>query len=89
MDALKKAIVVLWRYIDLVEKDHADLRREVNAIGDLLIRYLGEIKVEEKHNPNTIAAMMKVLGTIENAASHLAPSPATLRDSDKADLVPR
>ncbi len=60
MDALKKAIVVLWRYIDLVEKDHADLRREVNAIGDLLIRYLGEIKVEEKHNPNTIAAMMKV-----------------------------
>jgi hypothetical protein len=74
MDALKKAIVVLWRYIDLVEKDHADLRREVNAIGDLLIRYLGEIKVEEKHNSNTIAAMMKVLGTIENTASHLAPS---------------
>jgi|SRR5271157_3015697 len=74
MDALKKAIVVLWRYIDLVEKDHADLRREVNAIGDLLIRYLGEIKVEEKHNPNTIAAIMKVLGTIENTASHLAPS---------------
>jgi hypothetical protein len=74
MDALKRAIVVLWRYIDLVEKDHADLRKEVNALGDLLMRYLGEVKVEETHNPNTIVAMMKVLRALENTANHLAPS---------------
>jgi hypothetical protein len=72
MDALKKAIMALWRYIDLVEKDHANLRIEVNAIGDLLMRYLGEIKIEETHNPNIIVAMMKVLRTFENTANHLA-----------------
>ena len=55
MDALKKAVVVLWQYHRLLEKEHDDIRKEFDAVRDLLIRYLGEAKVDERQHPSGLS----------------------------------
>jgi len=71
MDALKKAVLLLWRHIHLLEREHDDIRKEVDAIGDLVMRYIGEAKVDESHHPETMAAMLKVVRSLESRASHV------------------
>jgi hypothetical protein len=71
MDALKKAVVLLWQYNHLLEKEHDDIRKEFDAVRDLLIRYLGEAKVDERQHPKTMAAMLKVVRSLESRASHM------------------
>ena len=71
MDALKKAVLLLWQYNDLLEKEHDDIRKEVAAIGGLVMRYIGEAKIDEKQYPETMAAMRKVVKSLESRASHI------------------
>ena len=71
MDALKKAVVLLWEYIHLLEKEYDDTRKEVDAIGDLVMRYIREAKVDESQHPETMAAILKVVTSFESSASHL------------------
>jgi hypothetical protein len=71
MDALKKAVLLLWRHIHLLEREHDDIRKEVEAIGDLVMRYIGEVKVDENQHPETVTAMLKVVRSLESRASHV------------------
>jgi hypothetical protein len=71
MDALKKAVVLLWQYNHLLERECDDIRKEVDAIGGLIMRYIGEAKVDEKQYPETAAAMLKVVRSLENRSSHM------------------
>ena len=71
MDALKKAVVLLWEYIHLLEKECDDTRKEVDAIGDLVMRYIREAKVDESQHPETMAAILKVVTSFDSSASHL------------------
>lgn len=47
MDALKKAVVLLWRYNRLLEREDEDIRSDVREISDLIMRYMSEAKVDE------------------------------------------
>jgi len=71
IDALKKAVVLLWRYNRLLEREYGDIRSEVDAIGDLIMRYMGEAKVDEKQHPETTAAMFKVVRSLESRAGNM------------------
>ena len=71
MDALKRAVLLLWQYIHLLDKEHEDVRKEVDAIGDLVMRYMGEAKVDEDRHPETVAAMLKVVRSLESRANHM------------------
>ena len=74
MDALKKAVLLLWQYNHLLEKEHDDIRKEFDAVRDLLIRYIGETKVDEKQYPKTIESMLKVVSSLESRASRMEDS---------------
>jgi hypothetical protein len=71
MDALKKAVLLLWQQIRLLEKEHSDIRKEVDAIGDLAMSYIREVKVDEKQHPETMAAMLEVVRCLESRANHM------------------
>jgi hypothetical protein len=71
MDALKKAVLLLWQYSHLLEREYDDTRKQVDAIGDLVMRYIGEVKVDGRQHPETMAAMLKVVRSLESSASHM------------------
>ncbi len=71
MDALKKAVILLWLCNQHLERQYDDIRKEVNAIGDLVMQYIGEAHVDEKQYPETMAAMLKVIKSLESRASHV------------------
>ena len=71
MDTLTKAVVLLWRYNRLLEEEYGDISREVDALGDLVLRYLREAKINEKQHPETTAALFKVLRSAESSASNM------------------
>ncbi len=48
-----------------------DIRKEVGAISDLVMRYIGEAKIDERQHPETMAAMLKVVRSLESSASHM------------------
>jgi len=71
MDALKKAVLLLFQYNRLLEREYDDIREEIAAIEDLVMRYIGEAKVDEKQHPETMAAMLKVLRLLQSRANHI------------------
>jgi hypothetical protein len=71
MDALKKAVLLLWQYIRLLEKEYDDTKKEVDAIGDLVMRYIREEHINESQHPETMAAMLKVVTSLESNLSRL------------------
>jgi hypothetical protein len=71
MDALKKAVMLLWKNNRLLEREYDDIRKEVDAISDLVMRYIGEAKLDETEHPETMAATLQVVRTLESRASHM------------------
>ncbi len=71
MDALKKAVILLWQCNQLQERQYDDIRKEVDAIGDLVMQYIGEAHVDQQQYPETTAAMLKVIKSLESRASHM------------------
>jgi hypothetical protein len=71
MDALKKAVLLLWQYNQVLEREYDDTRKQVDAVGELVMRYIREAKVDERQYPETMAAMLKVVSTLESRASHM------------------
>ena len=48
-------------------REYGDIRSEVDAIVDLIMLYMGEAKVDEKQHPETTAAMLKVVRSLESS----------------------
>ena len=71
MVALKKAVLALLQSINLLEKEHDEIRKEVEAIRNLIMTYIGEAKVDEKLHPQTLAAMIKVVEAVQSRANHM------------------
>jgi hypothetical protein len=71
MDALKKAVLLLWQRNQHLEKEYNDIRKEVDAIGDLVMQYMGEVRLDEKQYPETTTAMLKVIKSLESRASRM------------------
>ena len=68
MDAWKKAVLVLWKYNHLLQEEHDQIRKELDALRDLVMQYIAEAKVDEKQHPKTIEAMLKVVSSLESRA---------------------
>ena len=71
MDALKKVVLLLWQYIHLLEKEYDDTRKEVDAIGDLVMLYIRDAKIDESQHRETMAAMRKVVTSLGSNLSRL------------------
>ena len=71
MDALTKAVVLLWQDNRLLERECGDIRSHVDAIGDLIALYLREAKIDDNQYPETSAALDKVIKSLEDRVSNI------------------
>ena len=71
MDALAKAVVLLWQRNHLLERECGNVESRVNAITDVVLHYLREAHVEEKLHPVTTAALVALAKSFESLTSDM------------------
>jgi hypothetical protein len=71
MDALAKAVVLLWQRNQLLERECGNVESRVKAINDVVLHYMREANVDEKLHPVTTAALVALAKSLESLASDM------------------
>jgi hypothetical protein len=71
MDALTKAVVLLWQRSHLLERECGNVESRIKAINDVVLHYMREANVEEKLHPVTTAALVTLAKSFESLASDM------------------
>ena len=69
--AVVRAVVLLWQYNNLLERENREIGDRVDAIENLILRYLRDAKIDEKQHPETTAALFEALRSAESGASNM------------------
>jgi hypothetical protein len=71
MDALTKAVVLLWQRNHLLERECRNAENRIKAINDVVLHYMHEANVEEELHPVTTAALVTLAKSFEGLASDM------------------
>jgi hypothetical protein len=71
MDALTKAVVLLWQRNHLLERECGNVESRIKAINEVILHYMREANIEEKLHPVTAAALVTLAKSFESLASEM------------------
>jgi hypothetical protein len=71
MDALTKAVILLWQRNHLLERECGNVENRIKAISDVVLHYMREANIEEKLHPVTAAALVTLAKSFEGLSSDM------------------